>query len=113
MIQIREYLDYRRFLSDMLAEKRKLGPAYTMRAILRRLDLKSTGYMSNVIAGRTDLSLDLATRIADLFGLSEVECDYFKLMILFSRARSVDEKNHFFEQMLIHRRTKDFFDIAR
>ena len=73
MVNIREYLDYRRFLSDLLAERRTQGPAFSQRAILQRLNLKSTGYLSNLIAGRTELSLDLASRMGDLFGLSEAE----------------------------------------
>ncbi len=106
MVNIREYLDYRRFLADILAEKRELGTAYTMRAIQKRLGINSSGHLSNLIAGRTNLSLELASKIGDIFSLSEVEKTYFKTMILFSHARTVDEKNHFFEQMLAYRRTE-------
>ena len=104
MTNIRDYLDYRQFMADILAEKRTLGPAYSMRAILKRLGLTSNGYLSNIISGRSKLSLDLASRLGDLLGLSEAEKKYFKTMILFSHATTVDEKNHFFEQLLSFRR---------
>ena len=97
MINICEYIDYRKYLSDLLANKRKHGDAYTLRAIHRRLGIKSTGYFSNLLAGRFDLSLELADKIAEMFSLSDDEKVYFKNMILFSRAQTVDEKNHFFE----------------
>ena len=105
MVNIREYLDYRRYLADIFAEKRALGSAYTLRAIQKRLGINSSGHLSNLIAGRTNLSLGLATKISDLLSLSAIEQNYFKTMILFSHARTVDEKNHFFEQMLAFRRT--------
>ncbi len=106
MVNIHEYLDYRRFLADILAEKRAIGAAYSMRAIQKRLGLTSNGYLSNIIAGRSKLSLELSSKIGDLFGLSESEKKYFKTMVLFSHATTVDEKNHFFEQLLSYRRVK-------
>ncbi len=104
MAVIFEYLDYRKFLVDRIAEKRATSMAFSQRAILQQLGIKSSGYLANVLAGRSSLSVDQATPLGRILGLSGGEVEYFRNLILFEHAKTVGEKNDFFDKLLASRR---------
>ena len=57
-----------------------------------------------MVAGRTELAIDTASKLGRVLGLSSREVEYFKTLIHFERCRSIAEKNDFFEKLLEYRR---------
>jgi uncharacterized protein (TIGR02147 family) len=98
-----DYLDYRAFLRDLFAErKRRRGLSY--RGFARRTGLRSPNYLQIVVEGKRNLSADLAMRIAEAFGLDPDEREFFCELVRFNQARSASERNAAYSHLTGHRR---------
>ncbi len=106
MVLIYSYIDYRKFLSDFLKEKKIENKKYSHRSILQRMGISSTGYLANVIAGKSSLSIKNATVLGRILNLSKAEITYFKKLIYFTKAKAIEEKNDYFEQIMVYRKRK-------
>lgn len=60
--------DHKLFLAEVLAEKRRKNPAFSLRAFSRHLEI-SPATLSQVIAGKRPLTFQAAVKIADRLGL--------------------------------------------
>lgn len=87
------YLDYRLFLRDLYADKKKNGMAFSYRAFSRRAGIRSTNYLRLVILGERNLTAPMAVRFAKGFGLEGTDADYFCDLVAFTQAKTVDERN--------------------
>lgn len=96
-----EYQNYRHFLTDWLEEKRLEGEKeFSQREILRRIGVSSTGFLSNVIAGRNNLTDRHIQSLADCMGLRKDESVYFEALVYFTQAKTLAEKNKYFARMV-------------
>ncbi len=106
MIQIYSYLDYRKFLKDIFKEKKAENKNFSHRSVLLRMNIGSTGYLANILSGNRGLNITNAVKLSSVLGLSKAEINYFKKLIYFDRARTIEEKNDYFEQIMIYRKRK-------
>lgn len=95
-----EYVNYRAFLADFLSNKREENPAFSHRAILQRIGVSSSGFLSNVLAGKKNLSSAQRTRLSKVLKLPKKESLYFENLVQFNQAKTLDEKNEFFDRMV-------------
>jgi uncharacterized protein (TIGR02147 family) len=97
-MSIYEYLDYTAFIKDWIKSQPKKG-----RGIASKMALSlrvSTTMISQVLNGDRQLSLELASDLADFIGLNTSEQDYFFLMIDFQRAGTQGLKNKLKRKLL-------------
>lgn len=106
MIQIYTYIDYRKFLSDILKEKKDEKKRFSHRSILKKMGITSTGYIANVISGKSTLSIKNTVVLGRILNLSKMEITYFKKLIYFAKAKTIEEKNDCFEQIMVYRKRK-------
>lgn len=100
---IYSYLSYREFIRDFLKIKKEQNPHYSQRVLLRSMKITSSGFISNVIAGRSNFTLEQAKQFAKIAQLNVRETKYFKLLLYFAKAKNSVEKNDFFQQILSYR----------
>ncbi|MBN1980796.1 MAG: TIGR02147 family protein [Chitinivibrionales bacterium] len=96
-----DYQNYRHFLSDWLDasrtdEKRK----FSQREILRRIGVSSTGFLSNVIAGRNNLTVRHISKLSEALHLKKDEAAYFEELVHFTQSKTVGEKEKYFGRMV-------------
>ena len=103
------YLDYRKYLSNVLEEKRAEDKKFSHRFFLRRMGITSTGYLSNVICGKNSLNTKDAVSLGRVLNLSNAEIEYLKKLIYFSKAKTVEEKNVYFKQIMDYRKRRVVF----
>jgi uncharacterized protein (TIGR02147 family) len=106
MILIYNYLDYRKFLKELLKYKKEENPKFSHRYIISKLDISSSGYLINVIANKSSLNIQRAIQIGRILGLSAMENNYFKKLILFDKAKTIEEKNEYYKQIIDYRKRK-------
>ncbi len=106
MVDIYNYIDFREFLKDYFEDRRKRGLKITQRAVLQEMGITSSGFLANVISGKKNLTIDQVKSLAAILKMSRNESLYFKYMVYFSKAKSLDEKNDFFETLNSLRRKK-------
>lgn len=105
-ICIYSYLSYRDFLRDYLKRKKEENPYFSQRVLLRKMKISSTGFLANIIAGRSNLTIEQITELSTIMGLSAKESLYFKNLLYFSKAKTISEKNDFLKQLLSFRKGK-------
>jgi len=106
MTLIYNYLDYREFLRSLLKDKKAENPKFSHRYILRRMNIASSGYLLNVIAGKSSLNIQRVAQIGGILNLSRGEVNYFRKLVYFDKAKTVDEKNDYYQQIMDHRKRK-------
>jgi uncharacterized protein (TIGR02147 family) len=97
--QILQYLDYRDFIRDHCAFRKEEDPDFSQRNFAREagLPLSSSSLLPAIMKGRRNLSASLRIKFGKAMGLGEREYRYFDLLVQFNQAKSMTEKNHFFE----------------
>ena len=78
------YTDYRKFISQTIAEKPNKGRGEISK-MANAIGVHQT-LISLVLSGERDLSLEQGYALADYLGLTELESEYFSLLIQFSKA---------------------------
>lgn len=109
MKSIYEYMDYRLYLKDVLAWKKKENPSFSHRMILSKMKVSSSGFLCNVINSKSNLTIKHIEQLSSILRLSTIEANYFKLLLYFSKAKTLSEKNDFFQQIIKYRKRKNKF----
>src|SRR5213595_3742322 len=81
-----EYVDYRSYVSDLLASQPKKGHGF--RSKLATVIGCRPAYITLVLKGQANLSLEQADLLCAHFGLTSEEADFFLLLVQFERAGS-------------------------
>jgi uncharacterized protein (TIGR02147 family) len=106
MADIFTYTDYRLFIKDHCEDLRKEKPFFSYRYIAQKAELKSSGFISWVVAGKRTISLKLAHKLCMIFKLGKRETDYFLLLVNHNQSSSVQEKQHYLDKLLAFRSTR-------
>ncbi len=95
-----DYANFRLFLRDVFAwHRRNKNPLFLQRSIMEKLGVASTGFLSNVLAGRKNLTPAQIRRTCELLGLGESEALFFDAMVHYGQAKVGEEKSEWFDRM--------------
>jgi uncharacterized protein (TIGR02147 family) len=92
MRSIFEYIDYRKFLSDYYAFKKRTSRAFSYRYFSAKAGFASPVFLKLVIEGQRNLSRASIDKFCTALGLTKKESMYFKNLVLFEQAKTADEK---------------------
>lgn len=104
MVNIFDYLDYRKFLKDYYQERKKVDSRFSHRFIANKLHFDS-GYFSKIIKGERHISLRLVPKFIILLKLGKKEGEFFETLVLFCKAKTHDVKNRYFEILMSFKKT--------
>jgi uncharacterized protein (TIGR02147 family) len=105
MPNIFTYYDYHKYLLDYYSEKKGTSRYFSYRYMSRQLGIDA-GYLVKVLQGQKNLSFDSAPNVASLLKLNKKETEYFKVLVLFGKAKSNAEIAGYFEKLLNISETK-------
>jgi uncharacterized protein (TIGR02147 family) len=106
MIDIFEYIDYRKLLKDMHEDRKKEFPFFSYRYIARKVGFNSAGFFVNIIQGKRNISSAFIFKFAQVFKLKRAETEYFELLVLFDQAKDHEQKKYYFEKILGSKKSK-------
>ena len=99
------YTDFRRFLVDWLKARQDEDARFTRSEFHRRLGLPNTrSYLPDVLAGK-EVSPTFLDRFAVALELSSEEARFFRVLVRFNQARSVEERELAFDQLVALNKT--------
>jgi len=99
MITIFTYTDYRKFLTDYYAEKKKTHSGFSWRYLTSQGNI-NPGNFTKIIKGERNLTLATTFKLGRALNLCKKERDYFQTMVLFCQAVHHEEKKRYFEEMM-------------
>jgi uncharacterized protein (TIGR02147 family) len=105
ILNIFEYLDYRRFIRDWLKSQKKAKRS-NLSKLAAAISVHST-FLSHVLNSTKDLSLEQGILIADHVGFTKLENEYFLCLIQWDRAGNQRLKKHWLERLEEIKQTKN------
>lgn len=103
-----DYADYRRFLGDWFAARRRTDSGFSLRAFALKagLPISNSSFFSKVISGKRNLTLDAQFRIAKAMKLSSAEIKYFGLLVRMDQSKDPEGKRHHFAELAAYAKSK-------
>jgi uncharacterized protein (TIGR02147 family) len=99
MLDVFKYTDYRQYLADAYAERHAVDRRFSYRFIAQKAGFASAGFFTNVLKGKKDVSMTLAIRLCDVFGLSPRQKQYFEGLVLFNKSQTEAEKQEHLKRL--------------
>jgi uncharacterized protein (TIGR02147 family) len=99
MISIFNYTDFRKYLTDYYADKKKEHSRFSYRLLATQGGI-NPGNFAKMLKGERNLSLGAAIKLARALKLNRRERDYFQAMVLFCQAEIHEEKRRCFEDLM-------------
>ncbi len=106
MVDIFEYIEYRKLLRDLYNERREENPHFSYRYIALKVGFSSAGFFANIIQGKRNISPEFIFGFARVFKLKKAETEYFELLVNFDQAKNHEQKKYYFEKILSSKRSK-------
>lgn len=106
MPNIYNYLNYRLYLSDLFEEEKGKSDGITKASLMKEMNISSSGFLSNVLAERSNLTKFQAEKIAKVLSLGKYECPYFLTLVEFNQAKSIELKNELCDELYAIRKIK-------
>lgn len=98
MKSIFTYIDYRSYIRDFYAEKKKTA-RFSYREFSKMAGFSSPVFIKLVIEGKTNVSRSSITKLSKAMGLAREEREYLKKMVLFDQAATIDKKMMYLNEM--------------
>jgi uncharacterized protein (TIGR02147 family) len=100
-----EYLDYRVFLQEHIADRKKENPHYSVRSLALRLGCNA-GFFNRVLKGSRNLTQHYILKVAEVLRLNAKQKEYFELLVHFNQSKKQVEKDHYFRQLDLFRSSR-------
>lgn len=95
-----DYNDFKEYLKDAIKFKKTLDGKYTQRYIIDKLGASSTGYISDLLKGRINLSSTFTYRFSEILELDLKESEYFSNLVNYTQASTNEEKMVFYKRLI-------------
>ncbi|MDB5048194.1 MAG: hypothetical protein JWO30_1265 [Fibrobacteres bacterium] len=87
-----DYLNSRDYLRDFLHWGKEHRQGFTHRTLLEKMEVSSTGFIANVLSGKSNLNARQTTALTEIFRLNPSEARFFQTLVAYTQARSIEEK---------------------
>lgn len=101
-MKIYDYLDYRSFLKDRIAELRQ-STQFSFRNFNRRAGFRSPAALKLVMDGKRNLASEGIFKVIKGLRLTQTEAKFFHQLVMMTQAKSHEEKDHHFKQLATYR----------
>lgn len=115
-----DYTSYRKFLQDYYHWAKSNIRGFSHRAFLSKAGMSGPNYLKKVMEGVHKLTDNSIPKFATALGLSENESVYFRNLVYFNQAKTLEEKDNFFELLMElksphsqHRLERDQYDYYK
>lgn len=114
MKSVLSYIDYRNYLRDFYEEKKQTTSFFSTRYFAKKAGLSSASFLREVIDGKKNLGKLTIDKFILALSLTGKEARFFKHLVFFNQALSVNEKQDHYAQLLsLMNSVKEFKLTAR
>jgi uncharacterized protein (TIGR02147 family) len=101
-VSITSFLDFREYLKAVIDAARANGEPVTNRSFAEALSINSSSWLTNVLSGAKGITPETAQGISDYLGHNAWERHYFKILVNFNQAKTVEKRNSHFTTLKQH-----------
>ncbi len=99
MKSVFEYLDYRAYLKDYYEERKSRQTFFSYKVFGKKVGLDGS-YLAKVLIGARHIADDSVKTFIDACELTGKEAEYFEVLVLFAKSKSVQEEKLYFDRLL-------------
>jgi uncharacterized protein (TIGR02147 family) len=99
MVNVFDYTDFRKFLTDYYDERKRSNPRFSYQVIANKAGIKSKGFVYNIINGKKVLSKSNIFKLSKALNLNQYEADYFEICVAFNQADDILERKTLLEKL--------------
>jgi uncharacterized protein (TIGR02147 family) len=107
-LNIYQYEDFRKFLSDAYEAMKRERGGLSQRDFATLAGITNPGFLNDVIKGRRKLSDQAVIKMSQALELKSNEADYFTLLVEYGQAKKQSEKDALWEKLLFRRNRSQF-----
>jgi uncharacterized protein (TIGR02147 family) len=100
MLKVFDYLNYREFIHDYYADRKRDNPSFSYQVFANSAGFKSKSFIRHVVDGAKNLSEQSAQALGRALHLTEKEQAYFETLVAFNQAKSHSQKNSIFSRLM-------------
>lgn len=108
-----EYDNYRKFLQDYFEAKKRENHRFSQRQFCAKCGFSAHNYVTFVMQKKRNLSLVSIQKVIKGLGLSHKESLFFENLVLLNQAKTVEEKERYFDKLKQTGRTSKFYRLNR
>ncbi len=99
MISIYDFTNYQLFLKEYYDEQKKVRKGFSYQFLADHCGFKSKTFIYKIIHGDKPLNVSGALKIGEFMKLKKRELDYFEAIVMFSNAKTSDERKFYFDKL--------------
>jgi uncharacterized protein (TIGR02147 family) len=111
-LEIYEYLDYRKYLSDFYEAKKRLNPLYSYRVFARKAGFNNQGFFIDVVKRRKSLSDNATRKMIKGMDLDGDRARYFKYLVRYDQVSDGEEKELLLRKLLEFKSRTQFNHVS-
>lgn len=99
MPDVLDYLDYRAYLKDWYAARKRQEKSFSYRVLAREVGYRSHAFFSLVLQRKSNISMDVALGFAGCIGLSGREREYFLFLVTCNQEEDPSQRCTLFQRL--------------
>jgi uncharacterized protein (TIGR02147 family) len=99
-LNIYEYIDYKKFLTDWREEEKRRNPGLTHEFLCITLGQRNRSFYNDIEKGRKLIGSEVLDRLIKLFAFKTQEAKYFRALVGYGQPATYAEKEFWFEQII-------------
>ena len=111
MKPLTNYTDFRAYLKDWIDERKSLGLPGSNRWFAMKMGINSTSWLTSVAKGIKGLSKATANKLSEILKHSPIEARYFETLVNFNQARTIEERNNYYKELIALQKLKDVHTV--
>jgi len=96
---LEQYSDYRQFLKDFYADRKKRSPSFSYRQFCQKAGVRSPSLLREVSEGRRNLTETTIQQFIKGLGLTETDAKFFTALVQYNQAQDPTTRQQWLESM--------------
>lgn len=93
------YSDYRVFLKEYYETHKSANPSFSYRYLSQKAGINSSAFYKYIMDGKRNLTKTTIVKTCAAFKLQDKDAEYFENLVFFNQAKSIKEKNLYFDKL--------------
>jgi uncharacterized protein (TIGR02147 family) len=99
-INIFEYINYRKYLTDWREAEKKANPGLSHEYLNAKLGQNNRTFFSNIESDRKNIGSQTVNKLIALIGLKSIEANYFRALVGHGQSTTDEDKEYYLEQIV-------------